>query len=72
MLNGAVNKRLTLEQGGRNWWEMQMTGELGVSAMSAEVTALEYELYWLWNVQLFNFSACSYCIKMRLCSISAN
>lgn len=41
MLNGAVNKRLTLEQGGRNWWEMQMTGELGVSAMSAEVTALE-------------------------------
>lgn len=69
MLNGAANKWLTLVKRGRNWWEMQMTGEAGVSA---KVTASERELYWLWNGQLFNFSACYYCIKMRLCSISAN
>lgn len=72
LLNGTVNKWFTLMQRGRNWWEMQMTKELGVSATSSDVTALEWVLYWLWNGQLFNFSACYYCIKMRLCSISAN
>lgn len=30
MLNGAVNKWLALVQRGRNWWEMQITVELGI------------------------------------------